>query len=154
MVKIKRCDITNSDFLCLCKGLDEHLDSVVAEQRMPNANCKKNLEQYKNNCMVAFWDSVPAGCMTFSELKQDESIEIDRVFVRQEFRRHGIAQILFLEAEKIAKKKGAKTIILDTYERLSSAIKFYQKNGFEICEQNQELKLCNSPYSIQMKKVL
>ena len=77
-------------------------------------------------------------------------IEIGRVFVSKKYRNKGIATKLFEAAEKQAKILNAKKLILDTYERLSDAVRLYKKLGFYQVEQFENLK--HSPFSICMEK--
>lgn len=77
-------------------------------------------------------------------------LKIGRVYVCKEYRNHGIATKLFENVEKVAKSDGATLLILDTYERLASAVNLYKKLGFKVVPQFEELK--DSPFSICMSK--
>lgn len=57
--EIKKSNISNIDFLELCRELDEHLNKIVAEQRWPNANCLKGLERF-NNVYIMYFENKPA----------------------------------------------------------------------------------------------
>jgi len=147
-LEIKKVKNTNIDFLSLCKKLDDVHNEVVAEQRMAGASCCEGNEIY-TNVYIMYDNDKPAGCLAFTDVEKD-IIEIGRVYVCEEYRKHGIATKLFEYAEEIAKNNGATSLILDTYERLSNAVNLYKKLGFKIVPQFPELK--DSPFSICMAK--
>ena len=65
-----------------------------------------------------------------SDVKDKESLEIERIYVRKEFQGKGIGKILFNKALEIAKKNKLKYIWLGVWENNFRAISFYKKNGF------------------------
>ena len=147
-MEIRKVENTNRDFLELCKKLDDTHNTLVAEQRQPNANCCIGNEIY-TNVYIMYDEETATGCIAFTDVT-NEIVEIARVYVCEEYRKQGIATKLFENVEKIAKKNGAKILNLDTYERLSDAVKLYKKLGFEIVAPFPEIK--DSPYSICMSK--
>lgn len=147
--EIRRVNIDNIDFLELCKELDNLLNKIVAEQRYPNANCLEGLDRF--NVYIMYKKRKPVGFVAFSNVINGV-VEIGLVFVKEKYRCYGVATKLFEYAENIAKDQGAKSLILDTYERLESAMRLYKKLGFNIVPQFKGFE--NSPYSICMKKDL
>lgn len=65
-----------------------------------------------------------------TELKDDKSLEIERIYVLKEFQGKKIGQILYDKAIEIAKQKDADYIWLGVWEENPRAINFYKKNGF------------------------
>lgn len=65
-----------------------------------------------------------------TELKDDEALEIERIYVRKEFHGKKVGQILFEQAIKIARQKNVNYIWLGVWEENPRAIGFYKKNGF------------------------
>ncbi len=65
-----------------------------------------------------------------TELKDDKSLEIERIYVLKEFQGKKIGQIFYDKAIEIAKQKDADYIWLGVWEENPRAIKFYKKNGF------------------------
>lgn len=57
-------------------------------------------------------------------------LEMDNVFVAEEYRGKGVAQLLSNEAYKIASEKECKMMCLDAYTENLPALKFYVKEGF------------------------
>lgn len=65
-----------------------------------------------------------------TELKDDKALEIERIYVLQEFHGKKIGQILYDKAIEIAKQKKADYVWLGVWEENQRAISFYKKNGF------------------------
>ncbi len=147
-MKLIKVENTNSDFISLCKKLDDIHNEVVAEQRMPGASCCVENEIY-TNVYIMYDGEEPVGCIASTDVNNKE-VEIGRVYVCKEYRNQGIATKLLEKVEKIAKNNGAKYLILDTYERLVGAVNLYKKMGFKMVPTFESLK--NSPFSICMSK--
>lgn len=56
--------------------------------------------------------------------------ELKRMFVRDEFRNHGIGKMLLSASIELAKKLNYEVIKLDTADFMKAAIKLYKENGF------------------------
>ena len=67
-----------------------------------------------------------------TENQGNETLEIERIYVLKEFFSFKIGQILFEKSLEIAKEKSMNFIWLGVWEENHRAIKFYEKNGFEI----------------------
>lgn len=65
-----------------------------------------------------------------SEKMGDEFLEIERIYVKSRFQKHGIGQYLINKAVEIAKKEKKRMVWLGVWEKNDNAIGFYQKNGF------------------------
>lgn len=65
-----------------------------------------------------------------SEEMGDDSLEIERIYVRCKFQKHGLGKVLFNHAVEIAEKENKKTIWLGVWEKNENAIAFYKKMGF------------------------
>lgn len=57
-------------------------------------------------------------------------LQVDVLWVKEEFRKEGYGSILLNEVEKIAKEKGCKLVHLDTFD--FQAKDFYIKHGYEV----------------------
>ena len=147
---IKEVNYNNFGFFELCKKLEkEHLE-IVAEQRSPSGNCLTGLEKYIH-VLLYFADGKAVGSLAISK-PVDSVVEIGRVYVLPEYRNQNIATKLFEKAFEIIQNEGNKTVILNTYNRFKSAVHLYEKLGFDIVDNFENLK--NSTYSVCMKKVL
>lgn len=65
-----------------------------------------------------------------TELKDSSSLEIERIYVAQEYHGKKVGQILYDKAIHVAEEKGVSYVWLGVWEENPRAIRFYQKNGF------------------------
>lgn len=65
-----------------------------------------------------------------TELKDDTALEIERIYVSQDFHGKKIGQMLYEKAIQVAKEKAVKYIWLGVWDENPRAINFYKKNGF------------------------
>ena len=65
-----------------------------------------------------------------TELKNNTSLEIERIYVLKEFHGQNMGQLLYDKALEIATKYSIKEIWLGVWEKNKRAISFYKKNGF------------------------
>ncbi|RQO70594.1 GNAT family N-acetyltransferase [Pedobacter sp. KBW06] len=65
-----------------------------------------------------------------TEPNMEQGLEIERIYVLQEFQGMKIGQLLFEHSIAIARKAGKAYIWLGVWEENGKAIAFYQKNGF------------------------
>ncbi|MGB4446977.1 MAG: GNAT family N-acetyltransferase [Cloacibacterium sp.] len=67
-----------------------------------------------------------------TEKVEENHFEIERIYVLKAFLGQKIGQILFDNALEIGRKKNLEYVWLGVWEENHRAIKFYEKNGFEI----------------------
>ncbi|KZE75714.1 GNAT family acetyltransferase [Paenibacillus elgii] len=65
-----------------------------------------------------------------SEEMGDESLEIERFYIKKNFQKHGLGKYLLNQAIEIAMECNKKQIWLGVWERNENAIAFYEKMGF------------------------
>jgi ribosomal protein S18 acetylase RimI-like enzyme len=65
-----------------------------------------------------------------TELKGNDSLEIERIYVVKEYHGKSVGQILYSKAIMLAHEKGAQHVWLGVWEENPRAIAFYKKNGF------------------------
>jgi len=65
-----------------------------------------------------------------SEEMDNESLEIERIYIKGEFQKHGLGKYLLNKAIEIAKEHNKKKIWLGVWEKNENAIAFYKKMGF------------------------
>ncbi|MDI2589088.1 GNAT family N-acetyltransferase [Psychrobacillus sp. NEAU-3TGS] len=65
-----------------------------------------------------------------SEKMGDDSIEIERIYIKNQFQKHGLGKYLFNKALEIAQESTKKKIWLGVWEKNDNAIAFYKKMGF------------------------
>ncbi|TWT06383.1 GNAT family N-acetyltransferase [Planococcus sp. CPCC 101016] len=65
-----------------------------------------------------------------SETMDDDSLEVERIYVKKKFQKHGLGKHLMNKAMEIALEQQKKKIWLGVWEDNENAIAFYQKKGF------------------------
>jgi len=67
-----------------------------------------------------------------TDIKDENSLEIERIYVLADFQGTGLGKYLIDQAVKIAKEKKKKYLWLGVWEENEKAINFYKRNGFYI----------------------
>ena len=65
-----------------------------------------------------------------SEAMGADSLEVERIYVKKKFQKHGLGKQLLNKALEIAQEQNKKKIWLGVWEENENAIAFYQKKGF------------------------
>ena len=65
--------------------------------------------------------------------------KLRRMYLKSKYRGKGFGGQLLGEAEKFARSKGFKKMVLDTHIRLSQAVEFYRKSGFKETRRNEDI---------------
>ena len=87
--------------------------------------------------------------------KQDlNAVEIERIYVLKEFLGQKVGQFLFEKAMEIAQEKSADYIWLGVWEENHRALRFYEKNGFEIFGKHNFVLGTDVQTDLMMKKKL
>jgi len=74
------------------------------------------------------------GCIALRELPEiQRSAEIKRMYVQPAHRGSGIAKQLLDALEQFAAKAGYEWLYLDSAPGMDTAVRFYQRNGFQPC---------------------
>ncbi|MFJ7977263.1 GNAT family N-acetyltransferase [Peribacillus sp. NPDC096379] len=65
-----------------------------------------------------------------SEEMGDESLEVERIYIKDKFQKHGLGKYLLNKAIEISMERNKKKIWLGVWEKNENAIAFYKKTGF------------------------
>ncbi|MEK3981429.1 GNAT family N-acetyltransferase [Psychrobacillus sp. FSL K6-2836] len=65
-----------------------------------------------------------------SEKMGDESLEIERIYIKNKFQKHGLGKYLLNKAMEIALELNKEKIWLGVWDKNENAIAFYKKMGF------------------------
>jgi ribosomal protein S18 acetylase RimI-like enzyme len=107
--------------------LDENLSLDTLEKELLNTNSEFYVLVVNGNTIgylkLNFGEAQ-------TELKNNTSLEIERIYVLQEFHGQNMGQLLYNKALEIATKLSIKEIWLGVWEKNKRAISFYKKNGF------------------------
>ncbi len=105
----------------------EYLNKQHYDDELENLESKYGLPY--GRLYLAFCDNELAGCIALRKI-DDKNCEMKRLYVKTEFRRKNIGNILINQIIEDAKYIGYKHILLDTFPFLEVAIKLYKKLGF------------------------
>ncbi|MEO6686113.1 MAG: GNAT family N-acetyltransferase [Dyadobacter sp.] len=144
-----RTNSDNIDFQKLTGELDIELCKIY------NTN-PEDYEEYNRitglpTVVLAYENEEPVGCGCF-KIFNDKTVEIKRMFIKENQRGKGIASSLLAELETWAKELGYEEAVLETGKGQPNAIKLYQKHGYQIIEnynQYDDLEI-----SVCLKKLL
>ena len=71
-----------------------------------------------------------------TELQPHDTLEIERIYVLEDFYGQGIGLKLLEKSIAIAREKHLKSIWLGVWERNHRALRFYEKNGFQVFDKH------------------
>jgi ribosomal protein S18 acetylase RimI-like enzyme len=97
---------------------------------------KKELSHTSSQFYFVYFNNEVAGYLKVStndaqsEEMGDESLEIERIYVKNEFQKLGLGKYLLNKAVEIAMECNKKKIWLGVWEKNENAIAFYKKTGF------------------------
>ncbi len=89
-----------------------------------------------------------------TELQEGKALEIERIYVLQDFHGKKVGQLLYEKAIQIAKNKKVAFVWLGVWEENHRAIQFYTKNGFVAFDQHIFRLGDDEQTDIMMKLVL
>lgn len=114
------------------KELNENICFQSFEKELEDPLIKYS--QPKGILLLAYWNDAVAGCIALQALAEKGDCEMKRLYVRPEFRKHGIGRQLANSLLEWAKTLGYAVMRLDTLPKLQSAVRMYYGMGFEDCE--------------------
>lgn len=88
-----------------------------------------------------------------TELKEDNALEIERIYVSREFLGKKVGQLLYDKALQIAQERKVGYVWLGVWEENHRALAFYKKNGFVEFDKHI-FKLGNDPQTDIMMKLI
>lgn len=113
------------------ENMKSYLDNSFSTDKITDELQDKNSEFYfaeLDNNVIGYLKLNFGQSQT--ELKDDRSLEIERIYVLKEFHGKKVGQILYDKAIEIAKQQNVDFVWLGVWEKNLRAIHFYKKNGF------------------------
>lgn len=113
----------------------EHL-SAYLERAFNLGQLEQELSNPSSEFYFIYFNNETAGYLKVntneaqSEEMGNDSLEIERIYMRKEFQRNGLGKNLLTKAIQIALHSNKKKIWLGVWEKNESAITFYKKMGF------------------------
>lgn len=129
MLRLKRTNSTQRDFIALVRDLDAYLSITDGDEHAFYDQFNK-VDKIKH-VVVAYEDEIPIGCGAIKEFSAD-SMEVKRMYTSPNGRKKGIATAIIKELEGWAKELGYTKCVLETGKRQYDAIALYQKVGYQI----------------------
>lgn len=128
-MNLLRTDSENPDFVSLVRLLD-------ADLAKRDGNDHAFYSQFNKiaairHVIVAYENDKPVGCGAIKEYTP-EAMEVKRMYVLPEFRKHGVASGILMALEAWSHELGYPTCVLETGKRQPEAIALYRKNGYAI----------------------
>ncbi|ASN06423.1 GNAT family N-acetyltransferase [Virgibacillus necropolis] len=145
-INIKKCTI--KDLRILQEICYETFDETFKDQNSPEnmktylerafnlKQLKKELSNISSQFFFVYYNDEVAGYLKVntddaqSEKKGDEALELERIYIKNKFQRHGLGKYLLDKTMEIAMKNNKKEIWLGVWEKNENAIAFYKKVGF------------------------
>ncbi|WP_135500491.1 GNAT family N-acetyltransferase [Planococcus koreensis] len=113
----------------------EHLNAYLEKAYNLEA-LKQELANPSSHFFFVYWEQEIAGYLKVNmdkaqtEAMGSGSLEVERIYVKQHYQKHGLGKALLNKAFEIALDEKKQAIWLGVWEDNTNAIAFYQKKGF------------------------
>ncbi|WKB36015.1 GNAT family N-acetyltransferase [Terrilactibacillus sp. S3-3] len=146
-MKIKKCGLEDLQILQKI-SIETFNDTFKDQNSLENMNAylegafslkqlEKELSNISSQFFFVYFNNEVAGYLKVntnnaqsSEEMGDESLEIERIYIKSKFQKHGFGKYLLNKAMEIAVERHKKKIWLGVWEKNENAIAFYKKMGF------------------------
>ena len=137
------------------ENMDVYLDHAFSAEKLTAELENPNSEFYfatQNEVVIGYLKVNFGPAQT--EIQHQNTLEIERIYVLQEFHGKKVGQLLFEKALAIAKQKKVDFIWLGVWEENHRALQFYSKNGFVAFDKHIFVFGDEAQTDIMMKLVL
>ncbi|GGI56151.1 GNAT family N-acetyltransferase [Winogradskyella haliclonae] len=113
------------------ENMTEYLENRFSSKKLRTELADPNAEFYfaELDSKIIGYLKVNSG-KSQTEIQDENSLEIERIYVLKKFHGKKIGQILYEKAVELANEKKVEYIWLGVWEKNPRAIRFYKKNGF------------------------
>ena len=138
---------------------EEDMQKYLAEN-FSDENIKAELANPESLFFVAWEREIPVGYLKVNtgnaqtELKDEVSLEIERIYVKSEFHGKKVGQLLYDKALEVAINQKKSYIWLGVWEENAKAIRFYEKNGFVVFDKHVFKFGNDEQIDLMMRKIL
>jgi ribosomal protein S18 acetylase RimI-like enzyme len=114
------------------ENMQLHLDTYFTTEKLT-----AELQNPESKFYFAVYREIPVAYLKINQgnaqtvLPHSEAVEIERIYVDQTFKGSGIGKIFISKAVALANALRAKYLWLGVWEHNKTAIRFYERNGFE-----------------------
>jgi GNAT superfamily N-acetyltransferase len=114
--------------------VEEYYDAVSVIARDRKGEFQEHYFGERGGVWLASLEDTIVGCIALRELPElARSGEVKRMYVQPAHRQHGIAQALLDALERFAANAGYEWLYLDSAPGMDTAVRFYQRSGYEPC---------------------
>jgi putative acetyltransferase len=149
MILIKRTNGDDPDLKKLIVKLDKDLFAMYQEDQAIYDTFNKI--DHLQTVLIAYDNETAIGCGCFKKFN-DDSVEIKRMYVDDNYRNKGIASSILNELENWAKELNYSSAVLETGYEQKAAVHLYQRSGYIVIPSYGQY--INMPKSVCMKKQL
>lgn len=138
---------------------ESNMQNYVSEN-LNDEKLRLELENPFSEFYFAETDNETAGYLKLNygeaqtELQDENSLEVERIYVKSAFQGLKIGQLLFNKALERAGETNVNYIWLGVWEHNEKAIRFYEKNGFEIFGKHDFVLGSDVQTDLMMRKFL
>ncbi|MGX2958264.1 GNAT family N-acetyltransferase [Peribacillus sp. JNUCC 23] len=110
--------------------------NTYLERALNLKQLEKELSNISSQFYFVYFNNEVAGYLKVntndaqSEEMGDESLEVERIYIKDKFQKHGLGKYLLNKAIEISMERNKKKIWLGVWEKNENAIAFYKKTGF------------------------
>ncbi|MDP9959701.1 GNAT family N-acetyltransferase [Chryseobacterium lathyri] len=115
----------------------EEAMKTYLEESFSTEKVKSELNNPDSYFFIAWEEDIPVGYLKLNsgaaqtELKDDTSLEIERIYVKKSHHGQKVGQLLYNQALETARSLNKSYLWLGVWEENLRALNFYRKNGFE-----------------------
>ena len=126
-MQIKQVNGSHQDFFELSRKLEDFQFNLMPVLKEKGYNLTENLEEITG--FILYINENPVGSIGLKKI-DDDTCEIVRVFVDDNYRGNGYAKLLFEKIENLAKEMGFKKAEMIAWCKAESALSLYKKLNF------------------------
>ena len=124
-------DGSDERFILLCRKLDECLNDMVGGEKQRSQYVQYNKLDDIHDVVILIDNDTSIGCGSFKQY-DNETVEIKRVYVCDEYRGRKYGRIILEKLESIARHQGFKRIVLETGKQFNNAIHLYRNLDYQV----------------------
>jgi len=148
---IKPTNVKDPKFLEMCEKLNDLVNAAVPGRDKSHAIFKKYSKQVGYVAFYMCGEEV-AGMVGLAEYKDEIGLRV--LYVKPQYCGQGIGEKLCRHVEAVAKQMGFKEIMLESWVQLESAMRLYEKLGYEHFKVPTSASELEKKWGVFMKKEL
>jgi GNAT superfamily N-acetyltransferase len=128
-MEIRFVTAESADFRSLAALLDAYYFTLVGDIQLKYA--EPNRPENMHALVVAYEGETPIACGAWKAV-DEETAEIKRIYVREEYRRRGVASAIIRTLEESAAGSGRNKLILETAVDTTGSHQLYLSLGYQL----------------------